>query len=217
MKRLFLCVIVVLIFFQAEAQRALIGVKLNPQLSWLSVTGEGLLSDGVLPGLDFGLILDTPLAEQYYFNTGISLSTIGGSLVYSDTFKINMDFTIEQILPDEPQKFKTTYLKIPVGLKFKTSPQRSHLFYAEIGLDAMFRLRSVLISENDKTLKHSVSSEINSFNLAYHIGGGVELYLRDETVIQTGLVFSQGFINAIQGADYQLHQNMLALSMALFF
>lgn len=205
------------IYMPVQGQRPIMGVKLSPQISWLSVTGEGLSSQGPLLGMDFGLNLDAPLSAQCYFNTGLSLSNIGGSLLYTDSLSAGEIYPSEKIQTDQPQLFKNIYLKIPASLKFKTDTRGVRRFYTYLGIDAMFRLRSVLITESDKNVKYSITSEISTFNLASHLGGGIELFLPGETVLQIGILYSQGFINAIKDKDYQIHENIVALDMSLFF
>ena len=217
MYRILTAILCIFLMVNSKSQHLQFGIKLDPQISWFSVAGENFKSIESQAGLNVGLVMDRRLTENYFFNTGISISMAGGGIVSTDTFSFQVNYNVENVEPNQSQQYHLQSVQIPVGLKFKTENNRNYLFYGEIGVDLMLRLHANLQSGDTQNTQYNVSKEVNTFNFGYHIGGGIEVDLNNRCYLQTGVVFTQGLMDVFCSEDVKVIQNIAGLRCAVFF
>lgn len=205
--------------FVIKAQPINFGIKLEPQVNWFSVIGESCVSENSYTGISVGLVMDKPIAENYFFNTGITISMKGGSISCADTFNYSVNYSNYKVPPGIEQSYRLQYVIVPVGLKFKTVGRRNHLFYGETGVDLSVKLHTTMQpnTEAEEAVRYNVTDEIRTFNFGYHIGGGIEFTFNDINYLQLGLAFSQGLLDVFTDNEIVALQNSVGLRMAIYF
>lgn len=202
-------------------QRIGFGIHFDPSVNWLSTDISQVRYDGASAGFNFGLVYNRYFTPNYSFSTGINLMRTGGRLVSSDTTTMEFTNFKSKLPPGNPVVYKIQYLVFPIGLKLETNQIGYVKFFSDLGLDpkiAVSRkadLPSLNISgENAKT-------EINLFNLSYHVTAGVEYSLGGTTALVFGLNFENNFLdtttdNANQRTD-KVSQKILSFRFGVNF
>jgi len=170
----------------------------NPQIAWMKPDVKAVKTDGVKFGFSFGLNMDFYFAENYALSFGALLLNTGGNLLYNSTNNDSIAFFYLSKAHNVPSgsslRYDMKYLEFPVGFKFKTDPFGSLTFYAQTGFNAYFRLTATGTTNNNDYIDHErFTDEVRGMFLGYHIGGGVEYQLSENTVFTGGIIFNNGF------------------------
>ena len=108
-----------------------------------------------------------------------------------------MDFTnfSSIVLPGKPVTYKIQYLVIPVGLKLQTNQIGYITYFADVGLDPKIVIGGKADIPSLHISGESAINEFNSFNLSYHVTGGIEYSLGGTTALIAGLGFDNNFLD----------------------
>jgi hypothetical protein len=176
-------------------QKISFGIHADPVISWFSTDINEVKNEGARPGFNFGLKFNKYFAEKYSFSTGISLLNAGGTLVSSDTTVMEFTNFKSVVLPGNPVIYKIKYLVIPLGLKFESNQIGYITFFTDLGIDPKIVIggKADIPSLNIKGEK--ATSELNNFNLSYHITAGIEYSLGGTTAMVLGLNFDNNFLD----------------------
>lgn len=221
--KLIFCIFILLVFFESKTfsqKKTVLGFTVEPNISWFSNDNQTIDVKGVNQGINFGFELDRFFAEKYAISTGLFITGTGGNLAYSDSvFVVTATDTVMI-----PEGTKLTYnlnqLKIPIGLKLRTVQIGYSTYFIDFGLNALFRLNSKA-SGGSILDKDAIKDEIQFFNLAYFIGGGMEYTLGGNTSILIAIYYTSTFLDATtdilnKPKDYlRIHQ--LALKAGIIF
>lgn len=191
-----------------------------PQISWFSATGEFGYSEKVKGGIDVGLIIDHYFSSNYSLISGLSISTISGDITYTDSIDIILNSNKRTIPPNEKTTYKLKYLKIPLGLKLKSKEIGFTKYYTEMGVNALFGLKATASfnSSNDEKIENDVGrEEINIFNLAYYIGGGLDRSIGGNTVLTMGIYYSYGLFDLTSNEESTMNLNIVRLLIGILF
>lgn len=165
-----------------EGKRTRLGFEFSPQISWLNSDNPSVSSNGNLFGYNFGIIMDRFFDTNYAITTGLTINTTGGKLSYNTTNEL-----------DEPElihsSYKLKYIEVPFGLKLLTNEFHRSRYYGQFGLYGQFNIKAS--DENG----NSRSSEINVFDMGYHLGGGMEYSLGGDTYLKLGILYNNGFLD----------------------
>ena len=179
------------------------GLHADPVISWFSSDVTQVKNDGARPGFNFGLTFNKYFTSNYAFSTGISILNAGGSLVSSDTIKMNFTNFSSTVLPGKPVTYKIQYLVIPVGLKLQTNQIGYMTYFADIGFDP----KVVIGAKADIPSLHisgeRATNELKIFNLSYHVTGGIEYSLGGSTALIAGLSFDNNFLDITKDTGKQ--------------
>ena len=195
------------------AQNIRFSVLANPQIAWLTSTNDAVSPKGKILGLNTGLELDMFFAENYAFSAGLSLTSLGGNLTYEDSTSISSDgseFRVKSI------KYKTQYLSIPIGLKFKTVEIGYFTIWVNPGLTPMFKLKAQGVFEGGED-KQNVAEEIGLFNMNYFIEAGIEYSLGGNTALIAGLGYYSGFMDVTKSSDDKITTGSVGLVIGVLF
>ncbi len=193
MKKLILTFGLLLVFMgsiNAQSQKIRLSFVAEPQLSWLKPDIEGVESRSNKAGYNFGVVMDRFFSSNYAFSTGLTINTTGGKLKYSqvnDTIEVN---------PVGDKDYNLRYLEIPVGLKLLSNEFRRSRFYARFGLTSQINIEA---RDAEGT---NISDEVRLFDMAYHLGGGLEYSIGGPNALMFGVVFHNGFIDVTDEPDF---------------
>lgn len=187
----------------------------EPQITWLMPDSKDVESAGSSFGFNGGLNFDKFFAEKYAFTTGISINKISGRLKYNSTKQINGKDSLYTLSNGQKANYNLQYIEVPIGLKFKTIEIGYSQFYAHLGLDAGINIKANadLPGINDV----NVSEEINLFNLAYFIGGGIEYSIGGGTAIVGGITYKNGFVDVISDNSNKVTSGIISFRLGILF
>jgi|WetSurMetagenome_2_1015567.scaffolds.fasta_scaffold61020_1 hypothetical protein len=166
----------------------------DPLISWFSTDSYDTRSDGVVPGFSFGILYNKHFSPNYSFSTGINIINAGGRIVNRDLslFELkNYNSTILTVQAGEVITYRVTYLSVPLGLKLQTNQIGYGRFFTDVGLDPKIVVggRADIPSLNIKG--GNATSELNTFNLSYHIMAGIEYPLAGNNNFIVGIGYEK--------------------------
>lgn len=201
------------------SQNAKFGVYADPQLVWLSPDSRQVVSDGVKMGISGGLMIDKYFQKNYAIRTGIAIGTQGGKVRFGiPTYFTSYDET-DSLPAATTVDYSLNYITIPLGLKLKTNQIGYFSYYARIGFTNQFNIKAKATSNDvDHTLeKNNINEEIFFYNLAYHFGIGIEYSISEDTAIDIGITYHNGFIDITNDKNFKIYSRILALKLGVIF
>lgn len=175
-------------------------------------------SKGTDLGFAYGLMADFNFAEQYSFNTGVTITTINGKsteinampyhAVFSSTAPVVYDL-----------KYKMQYIEIPLIIKFKTVKIAELKWFGQFGLSNGFKIKA---RQDAKTETKVWADDRNSaewtrfYRAGLVIGGGGEFDLDEHTSLMFGLSFNNGLTN-ITTSKNAVRNHFVSLNLGVFF
>ncbi len=190
-----------------QAKAFLLGIQVSSASSWLSTNDNMINGDGDLVGLRFGLIGEKYFQENYAIMGSFSLLTnqggtlhheTGGNLLPWSNLNNSSLNTGQKPLPDDTKiTYHMNYLEFALGLKLKTSSignQRSLRIYAELPTLAAalaIRSRGDIKAAGIDTEDEDIGKDVSNFYLAWGLGGGVELTLKNGIALVAGVSYQK--------------------------
>lgn len=179
------------------------GVKLAPNLSWISPDTEGYEYDGMQMGFSWGFLADITLTENYFVKTGFNIDYFNAKLSYPEQRSLT-ETDPSMTLGNLDRKYKLQYLELPVTLKMRTNKFGEFAFYGEIGFGAAFNLRAkaedkFTYGNNTVESEADIKDEIALVKGSLIVGAGLEYFIDESTTIITSLIFSNGLSNILSG------------------
>ncbi|MFW5890228.1 MAG: porin family protein, partial [Marinilabiliaceae bacterium] len=176
MKKIISAIVSLLVFasiqvHSQEAKSLRLSFVAEPQISWLKPDIDGVESRGNKAGYNFGVVMDRFFAENYAFSTGLTINTTGGKLRYAE----NGD--------ERDMEYQLRYIEVPLGLKLRSNDFRRTNFYGRFGLTPQINIDAR--DDQDKT----IGEQVRFFDLAYHLGAGLEYSIGGSNALMFGLVY----------------------------
>ena len=146
-------------------------------------------------GFGFGIPIDFNFSKNFAFSTGIAYTNLGGSLKYKDSIPSFEAVDTTYILkPGSVVKYETSFIEIPLSFKGKTNEIGYITYFLKAGISPQFRFKAKgdvgsLNTDDD------IKAEVRSFNMSYHIGGGIEYSLGGSTKLLVEALFTNGLTN----------------------
>ncbi len=178
------------------------GFQASPTFSWMLSNTSRINPSGTNLGLKLGMIGEFYFRENYAFTTGLGFAfNHGGTQLheYGGQYWTRSDLSSAQdTMPNNVKlKYGIQYLEIPLGLKLRTREFGYLRYYIEPTITMGFKTQSrgqiegIGVSTDDE--KIDIRKEVNSLNLSWGIGGGLEYSLSDNTSLIGGIAFQKGF------------------------
>jgi hypothetical protein len=195
-----------------------LGVHLDPIISWFSTKSERIEKDGTKLGVSGGLIVEKYFRPNYGLTSGLSVTSLGGNILYKDTVEIiSGTSTPVRIKGGSTVGYTMNYLTIPIALKLKTNEIGYLTYYAQLGFTMQINISTKATSTGSQLSKDNVPKEINSLNLGYFFGGGFEYNLSGNTRILAGLFYNSNFIDVLSNNNYKALVNNLTVRVGILF
>jgi hypothetical protein len=176
------------------------GLHFDPLLSWFSTDSYHTRNEGVVPGFNFGISYNRNFSPNYSFSSGINIINAGGRLVQDRTSNIDLyNFGSVTVPAEEAITYKITYLSVPLGLKLRTSQLGYGRFFADVGVDPKLMIAARADIPSLEIKGGNASPEFNSFNLSFHVMGGMEYPLGEYNSLILGLGFDKNLFDSSVG------------------
>ncbi len=186
------------------------GIQLSPTFSGMNTDNNLINRDGSNLGLKLGVMGEYYFRENYSFHSGIGFHfNAGGTLFYEDQFtKVDIwDESLDSFLPTNVKpdsisggigfKYDLQFLEIPLGLTLRTREFGYIRYFVRPALHLGILTGSKgtvkgagFISEEES---FDIGKEVNSLNLAWSLGGGIEYSISESTALIGGIAFQSGF------------------------
>jgi hypothetical protein len=165
----------------------------SPQVSWLKSDSKEIKADGGFLGFGYGVEGDFFLgSENYAITTGMTVSTMGGSLIYGQSLPFS-----GKLLPVGTKiNYYLTNLEFPLTLKMSTRDFDRFRFFAQFGLTNWINIKAKATSSDGSFQKETIRDEIRFYNIGLNVGAGLDYDLGHGNAITCGLVYSNGFTDA---------------------
>lgn len=211
----------------AQYKSVAMGVKLAPNIGWIKTDGDGYNSEGIVPGLSWGLIADFYFAENYAFSTGFSVSFHNGKISYPH-IESQQSYAIGRL----DRRYRLKYIDIPLLVKMKTNDIGKFRFFGQIGLQPGVRIASKAKDSFNSTAPvfnintdwHNIDSQTNLFRATMLVGLGIEYPIDNSTAIVAGINFVNGLSDVLKGKntidgtiDHKGIPNAFELSLGIIF
>ena len=213
----FLTCAVLLICSYAFAQELKIGVYADPMYSWISAESRTVRNEGSKIGIDGGLIIDKYFQKNYALQTGVSIGTQGGELLF-DEEKAFLSYGVIDTLPaGSIVDYKLNYISVPLGLKLKTNEIGYFSYFTRLGFTNQVKLKARATSDNGILNKSVVEDEIFFYNLSYFIGLGLQYGISQDTYLNFAVTYNNGFINLSREEGVKLYTRSVSLRLGIIF
>ncbi len=201
MKKVIILFILILFCSPLFSQGVRFSAFADPEIVWGIPHTSVIEAKGIQPGINFGFAMDKFFADNYAFNTGLSIHNFHLPLQYNDTTLLEID-NVQNELPEKSTvNYRLQYLKLPIALKFLTNEIGYTTFFAHMGLTTEMSIKSTADVNVLDTKEGDISTEVKLFIFSYHIGAGVEYSLGGSSALNFGLTYTSGFsdITNLQG------------------
>ncbi|MCX6239456.1 MAG: outer membrane beta-barrel protein [Bacteroidia bacterium] len=186
----------------------------SPQVSWLKSDSKESEGSGGLLGFGYGVEGDFFLAsENYALTTGMTVSTVGGSIIYRSSIPFS-----GKILPIGTKvDYYITNLEFPLALKMRTKDFNRFRYFAQFGLTNWLSIKSRATTSDRSFIKERIRDEIRFYNIGLNVGAGLEYDLGHSNAITGGLVYSNGFTDVTTNAGINDATTLKVLRIRLGF
>jgi hypothetical protein len=193
----------------SQAQDFRFGLTASPVISWFSVNGTDVKSEGPKLGFQYGLIFEPTIGEveRYAVSTGLIINMAGGFLSGDSTFFDNID-SVEQTITFN-SSYRVQYIEIPVAIKLRTNEINYMSYYGSFGLTPGINIKARYDKEdsNGNNLVEDVdirskgeAEKYKLLNLSLTLGLGAEYGITETTTLTGGIVFQNGFMNVLESS-----------------
>jgi hypothetical protein len=202
-----------------SAQNIRFAVFANPTINWFKSDVKSAKNESAIIGYDIGFSMDRYFAEHYAFNSGASITSMGGSLKYNYDYVYSTRDSAVNIPANTTVKIRLQYITIPIGLKFTSKEIGYTTIYANLGFSTHFNISATGNSEDkNASLDHdNITKEIRFFNLAYYFGGGIQYSLGGNTAILFGINYSNGIVDVTKEKRDKISSNCFSFKIGLQF
>lgn len=176
------------------SEKLRLGLHVDPLFSFARAPGVETKNKGIRFGIQGGLSVDYYFAKNYGFATGLNFNYQGARLEY------NVEDTASS--SRFQHTYKTQFLELPLGLKFRTNEIGYLTYFLELGIvpSVLLSARADYTPDWDGTEKkqEKANDRVTPFNLMVHIGGGVEYNLSGQTSLIIGAYYNHGLLNMVK-------------------
>lgn len=194
------------------------GFQLSPTFGWMNTNLNNISTQGTNLGLKLGMIGEYYFRENYAFSTGIGFYfNAGGTLFHERGGSYWQEADVPAVAREAMEdgeiklKYSIQYVEIPAALKMRTREFGYLRYYVEPSIILGFETQATGSVKGpgvgDEAEKINIRKEVNSLNMFWGIGGGVEYSISDNTALVGGLAFQTGFLDATRDKSSDYFQN----------
>jgi hypothetical protein len=183
-----------------------LGLRIAPNIGWMSPRTKGYSNDGARFGGTVGFISDIYFAQNYAFSTGVNFLFINGKLNYRDSMLVEGSNKMQY-----GEIFRTyhfLYLEIPMMIKMKTKTFGKVSYFGQIGFGTGFRI-SATVKEHfvpdqgepvDQQYEFKNGTTLIRESILFGIG--CEFHVDESSRVILGLNYSNALNNILTGDNY---------------
>lgn len=213
----------IVLFAGAQDENLRFGFQLSPTFSWMNANTRTVNSSGTNLGLKMAMIGEFYFRENYAFTTGLGLAfNQGGTLLheragcywpnsdlglpadpeYGCTILLPRQDTLSAPTGGAKLKYNIQYLEIPLGLKMRTREFGYLRYFLEPAITLGFNTQATGAVKGpnvgNDVEKINIRGDVNSFNVSWGLGGGLEYSISETTSLVGGLAFQIGFADVTE-------------------
>ncbi|MFN3939823.1 MAG: porin family protein [Chitinophagales bacterium] len=206
--------------YSVNAQNFRFGLTASPVLSWFSVAGSDIESDGVRLGFQYGLLFEPEIGQvdRYVFSTGVIINMVGGYLFAEDAAANNYYSSI-----------RAHYIEVPLTIKLRSNEINYMRYYGLFGITPGINIKArydledgngnLLVEDYDLKDGTSAGDKYKLFNLNLTLGLGAEYSLSETTTLTGGIFFQNGFTNVFKSSQTSeaIQLKQLGFRIAILF
>lgn len=201
-----------------NAQQYSFGVFVDPQLSWFNSDTKRYDPNGPVVGLNIGFGADKFFAKRYTFSSGLSINTLGGNIrLMQSAYTLKTVDGEYNIAVNDNIKFKSQYLTLPLGFKFRTNQIGYTTYYANVGLSGSLRIRSYAWNSTNDVARETTKTDMAWGFASYTIGVGGEYSIGGESAILFGITWNDGLTRIIELPNSTITSQSLSLKVGIIF
>jgi hypothetical protein len=217
MKKLFLFSLLISTYSLTMAQRIVSFTFItSPQITWMN-SGSNQVSNGASHlGFDYGVEGDFYYgSDRYSITTGLTVSSIGGSLEY----KVPIIFSDKSLPAGTSVDYSLRYLEIPLVLKLRSKEFNRTRLFAQFGLNSWINIRAKASTSDNSFINETITGEVRLFNAGLNVGGGIEYDLGNKNYLTAGLIYTGSFFDATsnQTVTDKITLNSLRIRLGFVF
>lgn len=184
-----------------------LGLKVAPNICWMSPGTKGYTSDGARVGATIGFVSDFYFAENYAFSTGFNFQFVSGKLNYTDSLLI--DGNSKVVNGNVFRKYNLLYLEIPMMIKMKTKAFGKISYFGQIGVGTAFRIKATVKEHFEPGTGVPVDQQYDFNNgttlirESILVGIGCEYSVDESSRILIGISYSNSLNNILTGVNYK--------------
>jgi len=191
---------------------------LDPIVTWFSPKTANLEKDGGRLGFNGGMSVEVYFKPNYAFLAGLSLTSLGGNLVYREEASVRVGDNKNVVLPRGTSvAYNISYLSFPAALKLRSNEIGEYTYYAQLGIIPQLNIGSRATSSGGLLKRDNLSKEISLFNLSVLFGGGIEYSLGGQTSLVTGIFFHNGFMDIFSSSKHNAGLNYFTFRVGMIF
>lgn len=191
-----------------------LGLKVGPNMSWISPTNSKIKGDGSVTGFNFGLMADFRMGnDNYALTTGLFyMVRTGGkyALTINDSSSVKATTNLQ-------------YVQIPLAIKLKTNEIGYITYFGQIGADLGINVGATgdvttMVGRSTTTLKdEDISDNIALFRAGLLVGAGLEYNFSGNTSALVGINYSNGLTNVFDKDAGKAKLSYLELVLGILF
>jgi len=187
------------------------GLDARPFLSWFKIENnsdqiDDIKSDGSKPGFAYGL------NSEYHFSDNYALQIDIHHVLTGSNYKKTLGDSSVTRKWNELQ-----YVEIPVTLKMMTNEIGYWTYYAKIGFNPGFNIKS----RGDQTKGDETDNDRQFNSATFHsgivVGAGAMYSLGGTTYAKGGLILNNGFSTIDKADNYEIRRISIGLDFGLIF
>ena len=190
-----------------EASKLKLGLKVAPNVGWMSPGTKGYTSDGARVGGTIGFMADFYFAGNYALTSGFNFQFLNGKLRYSDSLMVEGSPGLQD--GEVFRRYSFLYFEIPVMIKMKTKQFGKLSYFGQIGLGTGFRIKTTvdehfeLTKGGDSDQQYNYDQGATLMRESLLVGIGAEFHLDESSRILIGITYSNGLNNILKGVNYK--------------
>lgn len=194
MKKLFLFSLFLVTYSMTMGQKVVSFTFItSPQITWLTSGSRDVNNGRSRLGFDYGIEGDVFFgSERYAFTSGLTVSSIGGSL----TYKVPVAFSDKLLPAGTAVDYSLRYLEIPMVLKLRSKDFNRTRLYAQFGLNNWLNTKAKASTSDNSFNNETINGEIRFYNIGMNVGGGIEYDLGNRNYLSGGIVYTGSFFDA---------------------
>lgn len=238
MKKLITTLCLTLVFALYAGAQVKMGLKIAPQLTWVTTESKGITAGNLKLNAAYGLMVDYYFNENYAFATELSVSAFTGEVKVKDVQVSRNGGPVT--ITDVDYTHRCTYVSVPLMLRMRTKEIGYFRYFAEFGLDnailvrnktdissPAFSLTDVNVNNPDKQDEYSIQTNESSpskldddltfFRSGLIIGAGMQYNVFGNTLLVGGIRYNNALNTFTSESNWKARMNGVSLTIGVLF